>query len=471
MLGQPTDYWGKTGDESRGRQTWHPLLHHSADVAACCEALLRHTILGRRLAGIAGQDDLDEVQLARLCVFAALHDFGKFTAGFQDKALPGRSPAASHVQDALALLAEGGQGIGAELFKAIPVAELLRWSESPFTVQQIFVAAICHHGRPFRLGAQVPPDSRHWADRHGRSPFDGIRELWESAVVWFPDAVRDGRPLPANPAFQHAYAGVVNLADWLGSSELFFPFSGALDEDRMPMARRRAREALARIGLDPAAARAALGAAVPGFDRFADFETPHEAQRAVWSAPIDGTARLMVLEAETGSGKTEAAYARFLRLFHAGEVDGMYFALPTRTAATQIHARITTATERAFPVRESRPPVLLAVPRYLRVDDMSGRLLPGFEVLWDEDVGERYRYRGWAAESSKRFLAGSIVVGTIDQALMSALQVPHAHLRAAAPLASVACGRRGSCLQHLHEPAVGVRAGVSPVQRRTRALS
>ena len=51
-------------------------------------------------------------------------------------------------------------------------------------------------------------------------------------------------------------------------------------------------------------------------------------------------ARLVVLEAETGSGKTEAALWRFAQLFAHGDVDGVYFALPTRVAATQIHARV-----------------------------------------------------------------------------------------------------------------------------------
>ena len=37
----------------------------------------------------------------------------------------------------------------------------------------------------------------------------------------------------------------------------------------------------------------------------------------------------------------------------------------------------------------------------------------------------------WAAESSKRFLASQIAVGTVDQAMMGALKVRHGHMRAA----------------------------------------
>ena len=39
--------------------------------------------------------------------------------------------------------------------------------------------------------------------------------------------------------------------------------------------------------------------------------------------------------------------------------------------------------------------------------------------------------RRWAAEGAKRFLAAQIAVGTVDQAMMGALKVRHAHMRAA----------------------------------------
>ncbi|MDB4914145.1 MAG: CRISPR-associated helicase/endonuclease Cas3, partial [Gemmatimonadetes bacterium] len=143
--------------------------------------------------------------------------------------------------------------------------------------------------------------------------------------------------------------------------------------------------------------------------------------------PRDEESSITILESETGSGKTEAALARFVTLFSAGKVDGLYFALPTRTAATQMHKRVFDATAMAF---TEPPPVILAVPGYLRVDDTEGRRheLARFDVLWPD--AERFRYRGWAAEGPKRYLAGCIVVGTVDQVLLSSLRVGHAHMRA-----------------------------------------
>ena len=50
--------------------------------------------------------------------------------------------------------------------------------------------------------------------------------------------------------------------------------------------------------------------------------------------------RLVIVESETGSGKTEAALWRFARMYEAELVDGLYFALPTRAAAVEIHQRV-----------------------------------------------------------------------------------------------------------------------------------
>ena len=156
---------------------------------------------------------------------------------------------------------------------------------------------------------------------------------------------------------------------------------------------------------------------------------PRPAQATVADLPDRDSGTITVLESETGSGKTEAALAHFVRLYSQGTVDGLYFALPTRTSAMQMFERVRAAIRQAF---SQPPPVVLAVPGYLRVDEAEGRLLTRFDVQWPDH--DRFRYRGWSAENAKRFLVGAIVIGTIDQVLLSSLMVKHAHLRATALL-------------------------------------
>ena len=146
---------------------------------------------------------------------------------------------------------------------------------------------------------------------------------------------------------------------------------------------------------------------------------------------------LVVVEAETGAGKTEAALWRFLRLASEGHVDGLYFALPTRVAARQLHRRILDMAKAVWP--DNTPLVVLATPGDA-LGSQSAQLSPSVTEatthLYDDDD----LYSGhqavdaialWAAERPKRYLAAPIAVGTIDQALLSVIRTRHAHLRGA----------------------------------------
>lgn len=429
MRGDPDSFWAKLERDADNRVVaWHPLADHSADVAACCEALLQHTLIGRRLARLAGHAEMEPGLVSRLAALAALHDVGKFNAGFQARAEADPRRRTGHVREVLALLSATPYPETARLGEALSIEELAAWTPD----LSFLVAAIAHHGRP------LAPDEtfyrpEFWRPRAGLDPFDGIRDLVDRVRSWFPAAFVSGPALPTEPRFQHAFSGALTLADWIGSDATLFPFSEAGEPPRMEFARARAREAMERLGLDGRAARRSLGGAEPAFGSVSE-HVPRPAQEEMARVPLGTTGSLVVLEAETGSGKTEAALLHYARLLHAGAVDGMYFALPTRTAATQIHRRVVNAVRRVFPDERARPHVVLAVPGYIPVDDTTGRLLPDSRVLWPEDERDRWRHLAWAAERPKRFLAGAVVVGTIDQVLLSALQVGHSHMRAAALL-------------------------------------
>ncbi len=426
--------WGKWN----GPQDNLSLIDHSADVAACAVALLEGTLLGRRLARLGEQDELTSPQVARLGYLAALHDFGKAGVRFQRKVLPGVREWAGHVREALALLGHGdGKYVYSRRFLTLlPCEALATWTMDDETILHLLTATVCHHGRP--LTDRPEPDARDWETRHGIDPFAILAELLAAARRWFPHAfAKVDLPLPSSPAFQHGWNGVLNLADWLGSSPEFFPFDGHRQNglDRMLYSRRQAAEVLHWVGLDSGSARHSLGRGRVPFKAISDKPSPRPAQCVTADLTPAAEGSLTLLEASTGAGKTEAAVWLFARLFQAGRVDGMTFALPTRSAATQIQRRLEQAIARLFPEAadgsvDHRPPVVLAVPGYLRVDGVSGRRLPEFQTQWDDD-DPRFRRRAWAGEHAKRYLAGGVVVGTVDQVLLSALQVRHAHLRAA----------------------------------------
>ena len=228
----------------------------------------------------------------------------------------------------------------------------------------------------------------------GSNPITHLSELSEIVAEMFPDSfVDDHEPLPSQARFQHAFAGFVTLADWLGSDETVFRFPGngaPSGLERIVWAREQATALTSRRWIDPSRARTAATRRVVDFTAlFPHLPAPRPAQEALLGAALPRPGQVIVLEAETGSGKTEAALIHFLRLFQAGEVDGLYFALPTRAAAVQIHRRIKDILSDWL--GEAAPPVGLAVPGYLRVDDAKGQRLPDSHgTLWpDEDVRDR----------------------------------------------------------------------------------
>jgi len=402
VRGTPTTFWGKLTKPSRAEEVleWHPLVDHCADVAAVAEALLTLPVWQARFDALAGEP-LDFGQRSRLAVLAALHDLGKFNIGFQANGRDGLGMPAGHVSEAVAVL----NGVLGEW-----LADLGDWGDG---VSGLLLAALGHHGRPitFEQAAQCwRPEV--WLPRADLDPEAGVADLLARCRAWFPPAfARRTRDLPDRPELSHAFAGLVMLADWIGSDSAYFPFSDGATADRMERSRHYAQSALRGIGLDYPACDRTDPQQRDAYARVAPewAGQPRPIQSAVVQLPIAMSGTITVVESETGSGKTEAALSRFVQLFEVGLVDGMYFALPTRTAATQLHERVRKAIQQAF---RDPPPVVLAVPGYCRVDDVEGGrgVLPSFDQLWP-DV-DRFRYRGWAAENPKRFLAGTVSVGT-----------------------------------------------------------
>lgn len=433
----PTVPWAKLQPRvERPIVAWHSLAAHSAEVAACLEALLDRTMIGARLACLAGHAVLPPGWIARLCVFGALHDLGKAQTGFQAKIAGGAGSYVGHVREGMWALDDACARPDFGLLRSLGRERLLEWGGNTEAAVQLFVAAICHHGRPYT-----------WKDVMGTGLADGWRPigpydpqheldvLVALALRWFP-AAGDGStpPLPTDAAFQHLFNGAVTLADWLGSNEQGFPLRCGEDAGLIDRARARAKAIVEVVGLDTGRARRSLQASSPRLRQITGEHEPYDTQQTVFDLPTLPEGSITVLEAETGSGKTEAAIGRYVGLLRSGLVDGMYFALPTRTSAVQIHRRLVEAIEGLFPEESDRPSVVLAVPGYIGAADPAP--LGGAQQRFDEDehgrdIGDAL-LRTWAAERPKTYLAGALAVGTVDQVLLSALCVRHSHLRATA---------------------------------------
>ena len=433
-------FWAKSEPRDGHPKSIHLLEHHLADVGACFEALLNQPTIRQRLARSGGMDALDDTTAARLSLLAALHDIGKVNVGFQTRIWRngdhrnGRRPAAfgyaGHYNELAPVLTDEDRATADWFFDHLGLHyEVIRsWDDRDGdTVCALFVAALSHHGQPLQLEDNKPSNRALW-ERYGNlTPAEEVRRIGDMAHRWFSTAGNE-QTLPSRPQFQHHFLGLCTLADWIGSNERWFKYLDEPDEDYIVRARRQAQKAIKDIGLNVSEQRAAFGAMPPrlGFASLFGHPAPNAIQQAALDTPLEEP--LVIIESETGSGKTEAALWRFARMYEAGLVDGLYFALPTRAAAVQLHRRVSEFAARLFPQGHC-PPVVLAVPGYRPGADAEEVALQIYDshAAGHEDSHER----PWAAESSKRYLAAQIAVGTVDQAMMAALKVRHAHMRSA----------------------------------------
>ncbi|TSA07082.1 MAG: CRISPR-associated helicase Cas3', partial [Comamonadaceae bacterium] len=433
---EPFVAWGKLSREESGRvKGVHPLLDHMIDVAACFLALAECTSVRRSLEKTAGRT-LDAADLQRLAVLVFLHDVGKANAGFQSRRwqLPDRPPANwptapfGHGPEGWELIS--GRVLNAEHYAVgLPIAEIVAWGEA--AVSELLQASMSHHGRPLGVspGKEWEGIWKPVLHKTGAVLYDPaatMASMGERLKQSYPLAFAEcHRPLPDQPAFVHLFAGLVQLADWLGSDtrERFFPYT-VPGEDRTQTAAVRATYAVQTIGLDANSWRNELKGQPPIFSTAFGVTEARPMQLATADLSLGD---IVVLEAETGSGKTEAALWRFVQLFEADQVDSLYFALPTRVAATQLYQRVLALVTRLWPT--DAPVVVRALPGYEAADDQAKISLPDFKVQWPDHPADEKAHQRWVAESPKRFLAATIAVGTIDQALLGALKVRHAHMR------------------------------------------
>ncbi len=422
--------WAKTQPSPTGETLTLALDEHCLHVAVVFRQLVILPTLSKRLAT---DRSLSEQQLDRLAVLAFLHDLGKANRGFQAKATPGARETAGHVMEAVALLCElqDRWPLG---WRAL-IEDIAGWFAKEEQALQMLLASISHHGRPvserdYARWLDSPANrrhARHWEAGDGYDPVAALEELARAARLAFPAAFSaDVPPIDATPALQQRFAGLVMLADWIGSDTQFFPYPLQAGEDRLAFAQAAAQRALRTIGLVTPQPRAPK----PFADVFPFKPTPLQEVLARDLA-VDDDSRLVLVESDTGSGKTEAALVWFFRLYAEGKVDGLYFALPTRVAARELYGRVLHAIEAAFEPAQRPAPVLLAAPGYVKVDgeDVPPALPDPHCTLWDDNHNDLERERLWSAERPKRFLAAPIAVGTIDQALLSVLQVKHSLMR------------------------------------------
>lgn len=305
---------------------------------------------------------------------AAVHDIGKISPYFQAMIheathdLP-RYPQLLPFAGALNPLGHASVSQAALMETSRAVAEIAGW----------------HHG--------APPEACAADDEIcGGEP-------WQAARLALLSRLCEGRTLPARLSREQKtlLKGFTAVADWISSGAIF----DDPGEDWRPFVAQAVDEA----GFRPVSF-------VPGlsFENIFGF-APNAVQKAMMQI-VSGPG-VYALEAPMGMGKTEAALFAAYRLLSEGKAGGLYFALPTRLTSNRIFERLLPFL-RATLAPESQHAATM--------------LLHGASWLYATHNDTGKLASSWF-EQSKRGLLAPFGAGTLDQALMSVINVRHAAVR------------------------------------------
>ncbi|MDP1996146.1 MAG: CRISPR-associated helicase/endonuclease Cas3, partial [Gallionella sp.] len=431
------NYWGKaTRAYPPVREQypgWHPLVYHCLDVAAGAVSWWDASpTIQRTFLTAFGCTQLQQNKLrAWILFFTALHDLGKFDVRFQLKA-----------PDALAAawrpLGKEDHGISPKDIKqfdhgwagmAWANQEYRQWVGHDDVDREIWeqwkpwLAAVTgHHGdfyEPTRIYAPNADTAIIAHDRDARHAF--VSALADIFLTPERLGFQDLPPL-TSPSAQSLLAGFCAVCDWIGSNTDVFVYqtseTALADYFAASVKKMQAGDALRRFGL------LAKAMSYKGVSALLDSkESPRGVQVRVDSLPT--TPGLTLIEAPTGSGKTEAALAYAWRLLDQGIADSIVFALPTQATANAMLTRTEAFAKMVF----GNANVVLAHGKRDFNEAFRQLADSGRRKTAQEDDEASVQCAAWLASSRKRVFLGQIGVCTVDQVLLSVLPVRHKFVR------------------------------------------
>lgn len=412
--------WAKT---SEGTADWHPLICHLIDSGQVANVLWNECFapsIRRYFSNFLGLSELNTGQL--ISFWVSLHDIGKAAPGFQRKfgtaiptlevagysfPVPSSTPAPHGVVSAWALENILQKQCGMSL---------------PFS-KRIARALGGHHGS-WPTSIQLLPQSLKASDK-GDAVWDKARQdLVNELIAQFHPSWDYAWPetqLDEN-VFMTLFSGLTTIADWIGSMSEFFPFQiGEFEIEAYAaeslLKARQAVKKLGWIGWQPD------GKSIP-FDQMFPFK-PNQIQDSVIQVGqgLDLPA-LVILEAPTGSGKTEAALYLADAWLQSNRGQGLYIAMPTQATSNQMFTRVSQFLLNRYPGEKLNVHLAHGAKLLASVNTTPSNISDNE----NSPVEGGIRAETWFLPR-KRTLLAPFGVGTVDQALMSVLQTRHFFVR------------------------------------------
>lgn len=425
-------YWGKADEKYIGTTTWHPLMYHSLDVAAVALAWWDASKTIQHTFGTAFHyPSLRQVR-AWMTFFVALHDVGKFDVRFQLKAPVALAAAWRPLRTgdhglSKRDIAEFDHGWAGMAWANQEYRQWVRHDDHDRGVWdqwQPWLAAVTGHHGDF-YAPSIPglkPDTDETIidhDQNARSEFvSALSDLFLKPA----GLSLQNLPPACSSSAQYWLAGFCAACDWMGSNTEVFDYQKPNAElaayFEACKAKIQEENWLYRFGL--------LGKAqsYKGLNALLKTnESPRGIQVEMDNLP--STPGLTLIEAPTGSGKTEAALAYAWRLLDQGAADSIVFALPTQATANAMLERVEAFAAQAF----GSANIVLAHGKRDFTEAFQRLVANGQRTTAQGTTEAAVQCAAWLASSRKRVFLGQIGVCTVDQALLSVLPVRHKFVR------------------------------------------
>lgn len=430
--------WAKLPKEKDGSRSFHPLICHMLDVAVVAREMWRSLLPESARRRVTESLQLPESQAESWITYiAALHDLGKASPAFQLR---------KEAKNLLKIYEGLGKPSNIEAKDCphgrVTAGELPEILVSEFgidtdTANRISVIIGGHHG--------TFPTSHELMNRY---PDAGVgvgarwKQLRRELAMTLKDVLgvsKDAIPKGCDHSSAMFIAGLVSVADWIGSSD-FFPYL-VEDFDTLPTkpladylseAESKAQKALARLGW--------MGWNQPSnklsFKQLFDFiPTPRPLQQAAIDLADKLTSPgIVIVEAPMGEGKTEAALYLADRWGVMPGPRGCYIALPTQATSNQMFTRVRDFLANRYPADNVNFQLLhghAALSSEFQTLREHGKAFDP-EAIYGEDECGTQETSVLAAEwftHRKRGLLAPFGVGTVDQALLAVLQTRHVFVR------------------------------------------
>ena len=410
---------------------WLPAWVHFADTAN----IIRKLVVTWLPASVvhAADSEMSQEDFLNLCTFLALtHDIGKLTPVFQ-----------SGISEQFPELRTRIEQSGLLLYG---MNSLLSASNSPHALageailldfdcpQSVAVVVGAHHGKPQEIKYDVENQTRYYEENYygckGKDSEQG--KLWEAVrQEWLQFSLEtsgytsvEGLP-QLNMGAQMLLTGLLIMADWIASNTNYFPLIDIDDNGADSSVEYRVQKAWETLHLPD------LWTPSCFFMDDAQFQSrfgflPNEVQKTMIKAAEDAVQPgILILEAQMGVGKTEAALAAAEVLTAKTGSAGLFFGLPTQATANGIFPRLE---QWAMEQSEDTLHSIRLAHGMAELNEQYQALFHGASQLAEDMNPSGLVAHQWF-EGRKQALLSDFVIGTVDQLLMAALKQKHVMLR------------------------------------------